>query len=294
GTLADMERVAAQIVAMQERDVRRVDATFHRLQVVAFLRALRYEPVRRRHERPFEAWPRRLELARAQIGPDHVAELDARIGLELNLPAESRLGRDLDALPAHVKFPAMIGAAQAALLVAPEPQRHAAVGAEFVHQPDPARTVAEGDQPLGQEFHAHRRAIRLGEFRCKECRDPIAPQQPAHRRARRGLRQEVVKFARGHFRWALAAAAALFRNRRVSIRDLSGNLIGRNRRSRLGWPLTWLGAFPTLAPDLSLLGFPARLWFRWVSQGGPHEGAGLAKDGDCTGEPGQARKGEAR
>ncbi len=123
---------------------------------------------------------RRLELGRPHIGPDHVAELDAGIGLELDLLAEAglhRLRRHVDALAGHVVFPAVIGAAQAALLVAPEPQRHAAMGAEFVHQADAALRVAERDQALGQQLHAHRRAIRLRQLGRQQRRNPVAPEQ---------------------------------------------------------------------------------------------------------------------
>ncbi len=38
------------------------------------------------------------------------------------------------------------------------------MGAEFVDQSIPAIAIAEGKQPFGQEFHAHRRAIILREL----------------------------------------------------------------------------------------------------------------------------------
>ena len=43
------------------------------------------------------------------------------------------------------EFPAVIDAAQPALLVAPEPQRGAAMGTMFVDEPDLAGAVAERD-----------------------------------------------------------------------------------------------------------------------------------------------------
>src|SRR5262249_8097327 len=106
----------------------------------------------------------RLLVRRAHIGPQHRPALHQRIGLELDLLAEAalaRLGGDVDALPGHVVFPAVIGAAQAGLLVAAEPERHATVGAEFVDQSVSALAVAEGEQPLGEHLHAHRRTIIL-------------------------------------------------------------------------------------------------------------------------------------
>ena len=53
----------------------------------------------------------------------------------------------------------MIRAAQTALLVAPEPQRDAAVRAEFVHQPVTPLAVAKRDQPLGEQLHPDWRTV---------------------------------------------------------------------------------------------------------------------------------------
>src|SRR5262249_60230874 len=89
--------------------------------------------------------------------------LDALIGLELDLLAEARLDRlrrHVDALAGHVVFPAVIGATQAVIFVAAEPQRHPAVGAEFVHQADVARRIAERDQPRPQQLRPYGRGIR--------------------------------------------------------------------------------------------------------------------------------------
>src|ERR1700747_1284953 len=82
-----------------------------------------------------EARKRRLQLARPHIDPDDVAQLDARIGRQLDLPAEAAfrgLGGNLGALTGDIVFPAVIGAAQPVLLVAPEPERYAAVRAKLV------------------------------------------------------------------------------------------------------------------------------------------------------------------
>ena len=205
-----MERIAAQVVAVKKRDMRRIDAALHRLQVVAFLRALGHEAMRMRHLCPFEGRQRRLELRRPHIDPDDVAQLDAGIGRQLDLPAEPArlgLGGDLGALSADVVFPAMIGAAQPVLLVASEPERHAAVGAEFVDHADAPLRVAECQQPLGKKFDAHRRAVRLRHFVRQQRWNPIAPEQVAHRRARPGLGQKIVVLARGHGIGSLARRA---------------------------------------------------------------------------------------
>ncbi len=132
--------VGLQRTRMQPRDVARIDAAFHRLQPVAFLPALGGEGLLRRHagELPFRLG-RPIGLV-AHVRPQDVADLDQRVAGELHLLAEAallRLGRDFDALAGDVVFPAVIGAAEAAFLVAPEPERHAAVGAELVDQAHP-------------------------------------------------------------------------------------------------------------------------------------------------------------
>src|SRR5262245_51187836 len=111
---------------MQPGDVARIDAALHRLQPIAFLEALGDEALLGLHRRefPFRQW--RLMLGRSHIGPQHAAALDQRIGAELDLARKAallRLGGNLDALAAHIELPAMVRTADAAFLVAAEPQR---------------------------------------------------------------------------------------------------------------------------------------------------------------------------
>ena len=203
GALAHMQRIAAQIVPVQEGDVHRVDAALQGLQPVAFLGALTDEAVRRGHRRPFEIRQRRLLCRWAHIDPDHVAKLGDSVGRELDLLAEAaldRFRRHFDALPGDVVFPAVIGAAQPVFLVAAEPQRHAAMGAEFVHHADAACGVAKCDQSLAEKFDPHRRAIGFRNFRRQQRRNPIAPHQLAHRRCGTGQGEEVVLLGRRHGR----------------------------------------------------------------------------------------------
>src|ERR1700691_2935263 len=104
----------------------RSDSALHRLEVVALLHALRNEAALGRDLGPFERRQLGLQFGRTHIGPDDAAMLGARIAFELDaLPHAGlfRLGREIDALPGDVVFPAVIGAAQTAFLVAPEPQR---------------------------------------------------------------------------------------------------------------------------------------------------------------------------
>src|SRR5713226_4685647 len=93
--------------------------------------------MRNRHERPFEFRKRRPLIRRTHIGPHRSAAFHAGIGLELDLAAEAALGRlrgNVNALPVHIVLPPVIGAPQAAFLVASEPERSAAVRAELIEQ----------------------------------------------------------------------------------------------------------------------------------------------------------------
>ena len=118
--------------------------------------------------------------------------------MRLAKPLSARLRRHLDALAGHVEFPAVIGAAQAALLVAAEPQRDAAMGAELVDQAVAALAVAERNEPLGQELHPHRRAVVFRQFLGEQRRRPIAAEQLPHRRPRSGLGDEIVLIGSEH------------------------------------------------------------------------------------------------
>ncbi len=92
----------------------------------------------------------------------------------------------------------MIGAAQAVLFVAAEPQRRAAMRAEFIGQGIATTGVAPGKQPLGEKLHANGRAVVFRQFLDEEDGNPVAPQQIAHERARAGPRHQFVLFGRQH------------------------------------------------------------------------------------------------
>src|SRR5207302_7855285 len=103
----------------------------------------------------------RLELGRAEIGPyDAAALLDwirARTYLVLEL-RRGRLRRHIHAPPFAIELPAVIGAAQPALLVATKEELCAAVRAAGSKQADTAGAVAECDELLTEQRDAHRRA----------------------------------------------------------------------------------------------------------------------------------------
>ncbi len=204
-----------ELAGMQERDVAGVDAALHRLQPVRFLQPLRHEAAVGRHHGEFPFRQRWLLFRRTHVGPQDAAALDQRIGLQLDLLAEAalgRLGRHLDALAGVVVFPAVVGAAQPVLLVAAEPQRHAAVRAEFVGQRIAALRVAPGEQPLGQQLDPHRRALVLRQLRGEQRGLPAQAEHLSHRRAGASLGEEVVLFFPEHC--ALRSVAALVRRKR--------------------------------------------------------------------------------
>ena len=173
----------------------RIDAALHRLQPVAFLQTFRSEALFARNRAEFPHRLRRLLVRRPHIGPDHAALFDHGIGIQLDLlgiAAFRRLRRHVDALAGHVVFPAVVGAAQPAFLVAAEPQRYAAMRAEFVDEAELALAVAEGEQPLGEDLHSDRRTIVLGQFLAEQDRQPVAAEQIARRGSRAGLTEQII------------------------------------------------------------------------------------------------------
>ena len=190
-----------EVAPVQERHVARIDAALHRLQPVRFLQPLGDEALLGGHRGKLPLRQRRLLIGRPHIGPQHRTEFHQRIRRQLDLLAEAgfdRFGRHLGALAGDVVLPAMIRAAQAAFLVAAEPQRHAAMGAELVDQSIAALAVAERQQPLREQLDPDRRRIVLRQLLGHQRRNPVAAEHLAHGRARTGLRQEIVLFFPEH------------------------------------------------------------------------------------------------
>ena len=198
-----MQRVGGQLAAVQPRYMARINAAFHRLQVVVFLQPLGHITLRVGDHGPLELGRRRHVGGRPHIGPDDAAALDAGIGLQLDPGAQIAargLGGNLNALARGVVFPAVVGAADAALFIATEPQRHTPVRAELVDHAQASGAVAKGNHALGQQLQAHWRAVRKREFLGQQRGLPVAPKKLAHRGAGAGLGQEVVLFGFEHLR----------------------------------------------------------------------------------------------
>ena len=189
-----VQGVALELVAVDERHMRGVDAALHCLQIVALLLPPGNVAVRLRDGAPLERRRRGLELRRAHVGPHQTAALDARVRLDGDLARGLRLRRKVHALAVHVVFPAMVRAAQAALLVPPEEKRGGAMRAEFVDQPGPSLRIAKRDEPLAEKLDTHRGAVRLGDLPCQHHRDPVAAHHPAHGRSRAGADQHFSQF----------------------------------------------------------------------------------------------------
>src|SRR3981081_1852133 len=105
-----------------------------------------------------------------------------------------RLVQLVDAGAGPVELPAVIDAAQAALLVAPKIERYAAMRAIFLDEADAPLGVAEGDELLPHQFDAHRRTVRLADLTRQAGRAPIPPPRIAHRRCGAGAGYQFVFF----------------------------------------------------------------------------------------------------
>ena len=74
----------------------------------------------------------------------------------------------------------------------------ATVRAELVDQTVSSRVVAERDETLRQQLHAHRRAVVLWQLVHEQRRNPIGAEHPSHRRGWTGRGQQIVLFFPEH------------------------------------------------------------------------------------------------
>jgi hypothetical protein len=72
------------------------------------------------------------------------------------------------------------------------------MGAELIQDADAAARIAEGDEPLAQDFQAHGRAVRLGDLPGEEGGQPVAAQHLAHGGARPDAGHQLVVFSGQH------------------------------------------------------------------------------------------------
>src|SRR5262249_50153951 len=130
--------------------------------------------------RPAASWAGKAELASAALEG-----------------APRRLARLLEAAAGHVVQPAVVHAAQAAVLEPAVAEIGAAVRAVPREQPRAALLVAEQDEVLAQQAHRQRGAARRLLRRARHGL-PVAAKQVAPGRAGAGLRDERVLFLAQH------------------------------------------------------------------------------------------------
>ena len=141
---------------------------------------------------------------RAEIGPDQPGSSLHRIGLDVDVAnfmlasgCADVLERLRQAVAALVEPPAVIVAAQAALLDDAVGEIGATMRAMPVEQAERAGEVLVQDQVFAQQPH-RLDAVGLVEFAGAGDRHPVAAHQLAHRRARPSLGQELVLLGRQH------------------------------------------------------------------------------------------------
>jgi hypothetical protein len=188
---------------VHDRRVRGIETAFESLQPVAFLDDLGDVPMRLRHLGPGKFRSGRHALGWSQIGPHDPAQLDRRIGGDVDLMPElvlDGLVELVDASAGDIELPTVVHAAESTFFVAAEEQRGAAVWTKFVQEPDPALGVAEGDEVLAQEPHAHRRVVGFADLARQQRRDPVSSHRVAHRTALSHPGDQLVFLARQHSR----------------------------------------------------------------------------------------------
>ncbi len=172
--------------AVQVDRVHGVDAALDGLRVVVLLEVPGDVTVAVRHARPLELGHRLHVLLRAHVRPEDAAALPDGVRPQLDLVPEVAvrgLGRHVDALAVDVELPAVVGAAEAHLLVAPEEEVRVAVRAETVDQSDLPDAVPERDEPLTQQGDTDGHAVGFGDVFGEKERDPVAAHQRAHLRS---------------------------------------------------------------------------------------------------------------
>jgi len=108
-----------------------------------------------------------VEMLGPHVNPNQAAVDGHRVSRDVNFVFEvafGGLGRHVNAVAIDIKFPTMIDAANATLLVAPKIERRAAVRAVSLNDADLIIRVAKGDQILTEQAQAHGRAIRMGQL----------------------------------------------------------------------------------------------------------------------------------
>ena len=149
------------------------------------------------HQRRVVGQRRRIVGGRSHVGEDQAPQAPHRVGRVLHLGAKAglgRLGRLLQAVARDVVEPAVVRAADAALLDVAVLQRRAAVGAVPADEAQLPREVPEQHQVLPQHPHRPGDVVQL---LLRANREPVAPQPLAARRAASHPRYVLVCASEG-------------------------------------------------------------------------------------------------
>src|SRR5579859_3692661 len=136
----------------------RVDSALDGLCPIVLLQTFGYEHVLSRNQRPLEVLHLRHSLRRAHIGPDTTTRFSCGVSPQPDLVFETQITGfvgHVDALPTCVVLPAVIGAAEAFLLVASPEEMRVAMGAVRRREPDRAGGGPERDQVLTQHTYGY-------------------------------------------------------------------------------------------------------------------------------------------
>ena len=181
--------------AVQEVQMRCVEFTLEGLHPVAFVDELvAVAELVLRDETPLELGDAgSVVLVLSHVYPGHAAEVGAAVGRDPHLALEvarRRLVGHIDAVARDVELPAVVGAADAALLVPTEVEARAPVRAAVLNERGGAVGVAPRQQVLAEQAHPQwlpvaRQLPAVGD------RQPVAAHELAHRRAWPHLAQQV-------------------------------------------------------------------------------------------------------
>src|SRR4029453_12821764 len=135
-------------------------------------------------------------------GPHKTAAFACGIGFLLAIelqPAALGLAGLIKDVALNVELPAVIETAQAALFVAPEGKRGAAVQTALAENAQASLGVAEDDEVFAQHARPDGCAAGLGHFLGQAGRQPMAPHDLAHRPVAFDAGEEIVVFPADHF-----------------------------------------------------------------------------------------------
>jgi hypothetical protein len=193
---------------MQGRAVRRIDLALHDLRPVAVNIHAHDADFRLRRRRP----GRRLEFGQlvrgSHVDPDEAAGLPGGVGFVLHLVRKAARGlrRHFQDVPVHVELPAVIEAAQAALLVTAQRQRGLPVRAGLAEYAEPALRVAESHEIFAQQAKPDRCTVRFAQLLAQRRWNPVTAHQAPHGSVPLDPAQQIVFRRRQHRKCSVLCA----------------------------------------------------------------------------------------